>query len=384
MKNIDSAPFVKLPSNETKEDFSSLVNEAIDFIAFDQLPDTSSVIRNPFRFTQFAYDGTIKKKGYELLNQLNGCVQNTFGMDHTQEAKIKDIRSQLISYLSQLEDITNMIITESDKIREDIIKCTFKIDAERGVSQEETVKNINLINEQTGWVSETDSWSSQKVQEMSTEELTEHINRVGSGRYFLHSFPKVSLKNGVICTGIGGHHQLGGFETIRDGPGGIDIDFSCEHDMENAGFYGTISEFEGNIFFSAEVILENYAFINLPYSLAYKGKERDWTSSEWRLYGPPTNPMSRLHIVPLRLGICFFSDKYREDVEQIISRLPIEQQPNKIIYHSDYPHVALQDLLKRLPSKKGLPRLSEPIQRIGKIGNDIPVFGTKKVAEDWG
>ena len=249
---------------------------------------------------------------------------------------------------------------------------------ERGIERSfTTADQIVKMNRATIEQRDEKVWDATEIAKLDIDGLKQRMEASGSGRYFLHAFPQVSLENGHITNGIGGDALLGGFKQSRDY--GRAINFTAEHGSEHATqFYlGLGGGIGGGVLYPAEVLLQNYAFLNLPYLEDLRA-----TSGEWRVFGPINNPTSQLHVIPLNLGVCFFRKEGEGKVREIISAMPEKDRPNKVIFYEGSYNDGLRDFLSRMPAPRGLPRISRPLEIID-TEESTPIFGTAETKRRW-
>jgi len=307
----------------------------------------------------------------QRLNQLGVSIEPTDPVYNM----LTNARSQLTTHITSLRDRKDTVKAKIANLETAITMSD--IEPERNVTALETAKNIIEINRQTVKVPER-IWDMAGIEDLSTDQVVALINAQGSGRYFLHSFPEISIQNGYITTGVGGG---GEFASVR-GDSSDHINFTCEQPLSRGirPFYGTLGNLTGGVFYPAEVMLENYPFINLPYSRS------SGTSSEWRSYAPSDKPKSTTHHIPLRAGVCFFADTDRTKIEELINQLPENERPNKIVWYreseGEQRDQALTTFLQGLKEFTDLPHLSSHIEIID-TKNGMPVFGTPKARHAW-
>ena len=266
---------------------------------------------NPYRArASFGYTDVLKETLYrsEIYEWFDGALKkiddvlSILGTDPKRHPLFA-ARKKLLDAYSTVEASTQNI--QSTIRRDEDAIYHSRLLPERGVENAfVTQRQIVEMNRATPEQAEDATWDSVSVAKLNTEALVNKMETEGSGRYFLHAFPQISLEKGHIANAIGGDALLGGFQMSRDRAGVIN--FTAEHgDEHSTQFYLQFGNgVGGGVLFPSEVLLQNYTFINLPYA-----KDLKWTSSEWRMYGPPNNPKSPLHVIPLNQGICFFQPR---------------------------------------------------------------------------
>lgn len=309
----------------------------------------------------------------DALNAVDSVIVRA-GLEEQKTHPLWISRQRIVAAYLKVESLAKQL---SAKLHDLNLKIsTAPIIVERGVEGRfVTGEQIVRMNEKSSERPQ-ETWDLGPLMDMDLPAFTEHINNEGSGRYFLHAFPEVSIRNGHIADALGGDALLGGFESSRDrGP----INFTAEEGTEHATqFYlGLGAGIGGGVLYPAEAILQNYAFINLPYL-----KNLTSTSSEWRIYGPTDNPASPLHVVPLRLGVCFFASEDETRVRELLAALPENIRPNKVVFHPEGYNAAMREYVRELKKPVGLPRISRSLDIIETIEN-APIFGTSKVKREW-
>jgi hypothetical protein len=264
---------------------------------------------------------------------------------------------------------------------------------ERGCSESETKKNWNEMNKKSAELPE-DCWQPEKLQAMSLTEYISHVRTYSSGRSFCHTFPGISFEKGEIVTGVGGDlRSEDGFQNIRDGEDGIQVNFTPEsidpvtNNYRHRHYIG-LGNRGGDVYFPAEVLLDNYAMLNLPYN-----QKNNWVSSEWRIVAPPKNPKSELHAIPLSLGIVFFPKSFEVEYIQMTAINPALSLPRVVFYHEDDVTGTDPRGLNRFLEEAGvnkknieLPKIANiirPFTTLGEGDESITVFGTQKAKEQW-
>jgi hypothetical protein len=358
----------------------------------------SEIDSNPYRFkanselvyTQWDEIPKVIKDFYTIQKEYISFL-NRDGRDR--KAHLNDpFFLESLAILKELYQMQNYLEQEIKALEESIDKSP--IMTERGCDQNETKKNWNEMNRKSAELPE-DCWHPEKLKAMSIEDYISHVRTYGSGRSFCHTFPRISFEKGEIVTGIGGASRSEeGFQNIRDGEGGIQVNFTPESiDLATNSYrhrhYIGLGNRGGDVYFPAEVLLDNFAMLNLPYN-----QKNNWVSSEWRIVAPPENPKSELHVIPLSLGIVFFPKSFEKEYMQMINEDPTLLLPRVIFYNEDDmsptdPRGLNRFLEESGVNKKnmGLPKISNiirPITILDGSSEPITVFGTHKVKEQWG
>ena len=370
------------PESSPETEIESAAASAISIIESRVSVAKSTEGENPYRArSTFGYADLIQEDLYrsEVYGVYNRAMQKIDGYLRTlttnaQEHPLFATRKKLVDAYSGVETSAGDVQTVIKQSEDSIYQSS--LIPERGVENAfVTKRQIVEMNRATPEQSDESVWDAASVAKLSTEELVARMESQGSGRYFLHAFPEISLEKGHIANAIGGDALLGGFQVSRDRAGVIN--FTAEHGNEHSTqFYLQFGNgVGGGVLFPAEVLLQNYAFINLPYA-----EDLKWTSSEWRVHGPRNNPRSPLHVIPLNQGICFFRREDEARVNELVSQLPENIRPNKIVFCDGSVPDGLRDFLSKMKKPSGLPRTSRPIEIIA-TENGIPVFGTHKTKE---
>ncbi len=294
--------------------------------------------------------------------------------------------------LRELYAMQQYLDQEIKALEESIRRASIMI--ERGCDENETKENWNEMNKKSAELPE-DCWSPEKLQTMPIVEYMEHVRKYSSGRSFCHTFPGISFEKGEIVTGVGGASRSEeSFQNIRDGEGGIQVNFTPEaidpvtNTYRHRHYIG-LGNRGGQVYFPAEVLLDNYAMLNLPYN-----QKDNWVSSEWRNVAPQWNPKSELHAVPLSLGIVFFPKSFEEEYIKMTAENPNLVLPRVVFFDEDeitgMDPTGLNHFLEEAGVNKknmGLPKTANvirPIATIGERNETIAVFGTQKAKAQWG
>ncbi|MFA7208684.1 MAG: hypothetical protein WC120_00205 [Parcubacteria group bacterium] len=326
---------------------------------------------NPYKAKKYT-DFNVFEHNMEIINRMSKIILAMKQLDVSTD-EIEAEYNSFQNYYQKINIISEAVKLAIAQIERELWNC--EISPERNISVDETRQNMLSICRKSEQYADG-LWNLDEIAKSTADELVVHINTNGSGRCFLHSFPEISIENGYITTSMGAGEN---FKHVR-GDSRCWINFSCESSVSgyDKSFYGTLNtKLSGGVYYPAEVILENYPFINLPYDDG-KDHAKIWTSSEWRSYAPRDNAKSKFHRIPLNLGICFFSLDDRDTVEKYINALPDSQKPNKIIWYSGQEEVeALTSLLKKIKTPDDLPHLTSPIKII-QVDDGLTMFGTDK------
>lgn len=382
------------PTIGEKERLKSRLQSVVESI---KIPDNWEVLLqdNPYRLAKdvgISQDGIYSNKDVieALRTAMYEYAQEINNREGDERAHMRDDQYHIaVDYAKKLFEIRDAIQSHIEEINSDIIEST--VDPERDCDELQTKKFIIKMNKDSAHYPE-DCWSPEKLMDMSMEEYLKHVAKYSSGRSFCHVFPLISFKKGEIVTGVGGTHRSEeGFERVREGASSIQINFTPERVDQETNTYDHRNYIGlkdgGDVYYPAEVILDNYAFLNLPY--VKEGNQSDWVSSEWRNVAPPENPGSQLHAISLKLGIVFFDKSFEKEYEKMITENPELKLP-RVVFVSDYERegdpLGLNQLLEEsgVNKKAGdLPHIANIIRPIDKI-NGISVFGTAKAKENWG
>ncbi len=229
-------------------------------------------------------------------------------------------------------------------------------------------------------------WNPDFIKSLNMKKYKALLRAFASKRLFGHNFPVISLKNSYICNGV--YHKGEGFEQQRDlGPA---INFTCERPWSEYkfGFYGGNAT-NGNVLFPAEVILQNFSFVRLPYE-TYRDDDYNETyqaTTEFRIYGKETDNKEedeKLNKIDLDLGILFLNKN------QDYSDIDLAKYGDRIIYFDNEKEGETLDCKTRefladidfdsIDTKK-LPRILSPIKvnDTYKInGYDVNLISTQK------
>jgi len=391
MESIFRPPKPQTESTQEARDTSleTLVSTTIKTLERIQIEAENLLLENPYRAinligyggkdaTQF--DRYLHSESFNVFNSALETIDASLRAagDNEEKASLLESREELFSAMEKVEAISIVAKNAVEGIESRIRNAPLR--AERGVEDASITKDQLIeMNRSTIEQEHETLWDSDSLKDLSLEEYTKNMETQGSGRYFLHAFPEVSLKKGHIANGVGGDALLGGFEISRDH--GRQINFTCEDENKEINqFYSQFSEgVTGGVLYPAEALLTNYAYTNLPYR-----KDLKWTSSEWRIIGPGKNPKSPLHVVPLNLGICFFDKENEEKVKNYIEALPEHLRPNRVLFHEQGMNAALREFLSTMKKPSGLPRIARTVDYISSE-ESIPVFGStlalKKLSE---
>jgi hypothetical protein len=217
----------------------------------------------------------------------------------------------------------------------------------------------------------------------TVEEYIEHMNKYGSGQFITHSFPEISLKNGIICTGLGAKNFTDD-EYQRTAPSVLESESNIYFTVGDTGFKRvyTYASF-GTVFFPMESLLENYAYKSLPLD----------DEKEWIIHAPVQNPQSTLHKIPLKMGILFIPEINKAIAEKLLAALLPDQRPNKIIYYSHQNQggpEALEQITKNIKKSQPIPKMYYRVEIIDSekststyFKKDSIILGTKKAQVNW-
>lgn len=376
-----------------EEELVRLKNELQASMEAIDIPENweSLLDENPYRLARrMGVDFLLSKKNVEIRNLYDSLREYAIclnGGDIEGRAHLNDTFFQrALSFRQKVDEIRQAIEAHIHQAEKAIFEAN--LSPERSCDEFDTKDHIIEMNRKSAEVPE-DCWSPEKLKVMSAEEYLAHVAQYSSGRSFCHAFPMISFRKGEIVTGVGGSARSEeGFESVRDGEDGVQINFTPEAvDIETGTIrhrhYIALKE-GGDVYFPAEALLDNYAMLNLPYT-----NDDNWVSSEWRNVAPPENPDSDLHAIPLELGIVFFDKSFEEEYRRAVDENPDLELPRVIFVDRDATDpmdtLGLNKILEEAGVNKqatSLPRIAGVIRPIDEI-NGISVFGTEKVAKQW-